>query len=305
APRPQVAKKSGEKEVKPGGTIAIPDPTDNKKTVGTARAKFFEGSLPALRSAPYRPTLANWVVSPQNKYFADNAVNRLWAHLFARGLVHPVEESHDGNPPSHPAVLAALADAFVKHGYDQRFVLRAICNTRAYQRTSKPLPENAEAEDKLFARMPVKVIGAHELLDSLVTVTHYHEFDPTGRRPMRPMADNPKRPPGPMSLARFFDTREYDDDPTDFPFGVPQLLKLMNTNLTNRAGDAAARVAKAAGGDKARAIEDLYLNALTRRPKPAELERMLAFVEKQENPQRGYAGVMWALLNSAEFVSNH
>ncbi|HEX4589167.1 MAG TPA: DUF1549 domain-containing protein [Gemmataceae bacterium] len=305
APRPQAAKKSGEKEVKPGGTIAIPDPTDNKKTVGTAKAKFFEGPMPALRGAPYRPTMANWVVSNQNKYFAANAVNRLWTHLFARGLVQPVEEMNDANPPSHPAVLAALADALVKNGYDQKFVLRAICNTRAYQRTSRPLPENAEAEEKLFARMPVKVIGAHELLDSLATVTHYHEPDPAGRRPMRPMLDNPKRPPGPVTLTRFFDTREYDDDLTDFPFGVPQLLKLMNTNLTTRAGEVATRIAKAAGSDKARVIEDLYLTALARRPKPAELERMLAYVEKQGNPQRGYAGVMWALLNSAEFVSNH
>jgi hypothetical protein len=122
---------------------------------------------------------------------------------------------------------------------------------------------------------------------------------------MRPMLDNPKRPPGPVTLTRFFDTREYDDDLTDFPFGVPQLLKLMNTNLTTRAGEVATRIAKAAGSDKARVIEDLYLTALARRPKPAELERMLAYVEKQGNPQRGYAGVMWALLNSAEFVSNH
>jgi hypothetical protein len=305
SPRPMVAKKTGEKEVKPGGTITIPDPTDNKKSVGTAKAKFFEGPMPALKSAPYRATLANWVTSTQDKYFAANAVNRLWAHLFARGLVQPVEEMHDGNPASHPAVLQMLADALVKNGYDQKFVLRVLCNTRAYQRTSRPLPENAEADEKLLARMPVKVVGAHELLASLVAVTGFGEADSQGRRPMRPMNNNPKRPDGPVTLTRFFDTREYDDDPTDFPFGVPQVLKLMNTNLTNRAGEAAARVAKSTGGDRSRVIEDLYLTALTRRPKPAELERMSAYVARQSSPQQGYAGVMWALLNSAEFVSNH
>ena len=119
------------------------------------------------------------------------------------------------------------------------------------------------------------------------------------------MKDNPKRPQGPVSLARFFDTREYDDDPTDFPFGVPQVLKLMNTNLTTHAGETARRVSQSAGGDRRRMIEDLYLTALTRRPKPAELERMLGYVAKQSSAQQGYAGVMWALLNSAEFVSNH
>jgi hypothetical protein len=305
APRGPVAKKTGEKEVKPGSSIAIPDPTDNKKTVGTAKAKLFEGPSPNLKTAPYRPALASWVTSTQNKYFATNAVNRLWAHLFARGLVQPIEEAHDGNKASHSAVLKLLGEGLISNGYDQKFILRAICNSNAYQRTSRPLPENAEAEEKLFARMSVKVIGAHELLASLVTVTGFRDPSEGDRRNPRPLNDNPKRPPGPMSLTRFFDTREYDDDPTDFPFGVPQVLKLMNTNLTARTGETVRRVAEAAGGDRNRVIEDLYLTTLTRRPKPAEMERMLSYVTRQGSPQQGYAGVMWALLNSAEFVSNH
>src|SRR5439155_24638853 len=92
-----VAKKNGEKAIAPGAVISIPDPTDDKKTVGTAKAKFFEGPAPNLRSVPYRPALADWLTSADNRYFASAAVNRLWAHLFARGLVHPVEDMHDGN----------------------------------------------------------------------------------------------------------------------------------------------------------------------------------------------------------------
>jgi hypothetical protein len=302
----KAAKKSGEHEIVAGGVIKIPDPTDNKKTIGSAKAKFFEGPSPTLHGAPYRPTLATWVASSQDKYFAPSAVNRLWAHLFARGLVHPVEEMHDANKPSHPAALKALSDGLVKNGYDLKFALRAMCNTKAYQRTSRPLPENADAEEKLFARMPVKVVGAHELLASLVTVTGSRDTDGPRRGGMMKQGGGGKRPDGPVSTDRFFDTREYDDDVTDFPFGVPQVLKLMNTNLTHRAGDVAARVAgNAAGSDNKRVIEDLYLTALTRRPKPAELDRMVAFVAKQGNPTQGYSGVMWALLNSAEFVSNH
>jgi hypothetical protein len=301
-PRGPAAKKAGEKAIAPGAVIPIPDPTDNKKTVGTARAKFFAGPMPMLRGVPYRPALADWLTSAKNPYFAPAAVNRLWAHLFARGLVHPVEEMHPDNAPSHPAVLKQLSAAFVKHGHDLKFVLRAVCNTRAYQRTSRPLTENAE-DDKRLSHMPVKVIGAHELLASLATATGFRERESPSRQPMRPMA-GPRRPAGPVSLARFFDTREYDDDPTEFAFGVPQVLKLMNTGLTNRAADAAARVAKASGGDRYRVIEDLYLTALTRRPRPEELERLGAYVAKKGEPE-GYAGVLWALLNSAEFVSNH
>jgi hypothetical protein len=301
APRGKAAKKNGGKEIKPGAVIAIPDPTDNRKTVGAARARFFEGPAPALARTPYRPALAAWLTSPQNKYFAPAAVNRVWAHLFARGLVHPVEEMHPDNAPAHPAVFGLLADDFVQSGYDVKRLIRVLCNTRVYQRTSRPVPGNSE-DDRLLSHMPVKVIGARELLDALATVTGRREPESTARRPMRPAQ---KGDPGPVSLARFFDTRAYDDDPTEYPYGVPQILKLMNTGLTNRAADVARRIAKAANGDRHRAIEDLYLTALTRRPRPEEIERMLAFVATQDDPAEGYAGVLWALLNSAEFVSNH
>jgi hypothetical protein len=303
-PKGKAAKKTGDKATPPGATIGIPDPTDNKKTVGTAKAKFFEGTMPLLGAVPYRPTLAKWLTSAQDRYFAPAAVNRLWAHLFARGLVHPVEEMHPENAPSHPAVLKQLSEALARSGYDLKLVLRAACNTRAYQRTSRPLPENAEADEKLLARMPLKVIGAHELLASLATATDFQEQPSERPGPMRP-GGNGRGFAGPVSLTRFFDTREYDDDLTEYAYGVPQVLKLMNTNLSQRSAQVAARVAKAAGADRRRAVEDLYLAALTRRPRPDEVERMLAYVGRQGDPQKGYAGVMWALLNSAEFVSNH
>src|SRR5262245_33256763 len=79
----KAAKKNGDKAIAPGPVIAIPDPTDNRKTTGTAKAKFFEGATPAVKSAPYRPALADWLTSAKNPYFAPAAVNRLWAHLFA------------------------------------------------------------------------------------------------------------------------------------------------------------------------------------------------------------------------------
>ena len=90
----------------------------------------------------------------------------------------------------------------------------------------------------------------------------------------------------------------------DSAYGVPQVLRLMNTNLTNRTTDAVKRIAKAAEGRSATVIEDIYLTALTRRPRAEELERMRQYVERSD-AERGYAGVLWALLNSAEFVSNH
>jgi Protein of unknown function (DUF1549)/Protein of unknown function (DUF1553) len=298
--------KAGNKADPPGVVIPIPDPTDDRKNVGYAKAKFFEGPPANLSSVPYRPALAEWLTASQNRYFAPAAVNRLWAHLFTRGLVHPIEDMSDGNASSHPAALKELSEAFVKADYDFKFVLRALCNTRAYQRTSRPLPENAE-DEKLFSHMPVKVIGARQLLESLTVATGLLQPDPAARRGPRGAAanNNVKRPAGPQPLERFFDTREYDDIVTEYAYGVPQILRLMNSPLTNRANQTAARVMRTNRNDQARVIEDFYLMALTRRPRPEELERMAAFVDKQGGGQQAYGGVLWALLNSAEFVSNH
>jgi hypothetical protein len=298
-PKTKGAKKNGEKKIEPGAVITIPDPTDNRKSVGTAKAKYFEGTLPALGSVPYRPKLAAWLTSPQNKYFAPAAVNRMWAHFFARGLVHPIESMHPDNPASHPAVLKSLADDFAKSKFDLKRLIRVVCNTRAYQRTSKPLADNA-SDDKLYSHMPVKVIGARQLLDSLATATGYQEKERETPKPATPKG----KAVGPVTLVRFFDTREYDDDLTEYAYGVPQVLRLMNTNLTNRTTEAAKRIIKAAEGKRATVIEDLYLTALTRRPRADELDRMTKYVERSDE-DRGYAGVLWALLNSAEFVSNH
>jgi hypothetical protein len=203
---------------------------------------------------------------------------------------------HDKNPPSHPALLQALAGEFTRSGYDLKFVIRAICNSNAYQRTSRPLPENHN-DERLFSRMSVKVLGARELLTSLTIATGYQEkMKAEANRGKAPIAGNP--------LVRFFDTRELEDETTEFTYGIPQLLKLMNTNLTTSSAEAASRIVKSVGGNKDRAIEEIYLTALSRRPSPAESKRMAEFVAKRGDPNKGYAGLFWALLNSAEFATN-
>ena len=72
-------------------------------------------------------------------------VNRIWAQFFGRGLVNPVDDMHDGNPPSHPELLADLAEQFAANGFDLKYLFRAVCNSEAYQRTSKPDGSNADA----------------------------------------------------------------------------------------------------------------------------------------------------------------
>src|SRR5262249_30772141 len=138
-----------------------------------------------------------------------------------------------------------------------------------------------------------------QLTESLNVVTK-QEFrlarQPAGKRGVRDAGD---------PLVRFLDTREYDDEATEFSYGIPQLLKLMNTNLTAASAQAAGQLARQHQNNHARVIEDIYLTALARRPTAVEQERMVAYVRKKSEPVNAYAGVFWALINSAEFVSNH
>lgn len=299
-PRTRLAKKNGDRAIAPGAAIAIPDPTDGSRTIGTAQARFFGGPSPKLRATPFRPALANWLTSTENRYFAPATVNRLWAQMFARGLVHPVEEMHEGNPPSHPAVLNALAELLTESGYDIKTVLRAIALSNAYQRTSRPTEVNAD-DRTLLSHMPVKVLGARELLSSISVVTGVQEKEPNGGR--RPVPSF--RRPGPQTLERFFDAREYDDDPTEYAYSVPHLLKQMNSSLTLRSRETAGRLLRANGGDREAALRDLYLTTLSRLPRETERERMRAFLAGNSNATAGLGDVAWALLNSAEFLSNH
>jgi hypothetical protein len=284
--------------IKAGLVIGIPDPNDPRKTIGTAKGKFFESNqLPQVNTAPYRPTLAKWLTAGENPYFAPSAVNRLWAHFFAKGIVHPIEEMSELNQGSHPELLAELARAFVASKFDLKEMIRGICNSNAYQRTSRPLPENQENET-LFARMPVRVMDAKQLVDSLKLAT-------TQSVTLRAEAQNKRNRDAGDPLLRALDTKEYDDESTEFTYGIPQLLKMMNTQLTNAGTERVKQILAKHGSDRQKILEEIWLTALSRRPSEAEIARIEAYLSKQSDALQGYSGVFWALLNSAEFLSNH
>lgn len=269
----------------------------------TVPAKFPGGAAPKLNARePNRPALAQWLTAKSNPYFARAMVNRIWAQFFGRGLVHPVDDLHDDNPPSHPDLLAELAQQFVDNDFDIKFLIRAICNSKAYQRTSKPLDNNAK-DQKLFSHMYVKSLTPQQLYDSLVSVV--------GANPNRVRDKNKnkqnktKRGPG-AGRAQFVAFFRVDDNsaPTDYDAGIPQALRLMNSSEFNRNAvlvDAAMRTPNAAS-----IIETLCLGTLTRRPTDEEAKRFADYVGRNSADKRkAYDDVLWVLLNSSEFALNH
>jgi hypothetical protein len=287
-----------------GPKIEIPDATDPRRRTGkVVNAKFFLGDEPQLDAAkPYRPAFADWLVSADNKYFAPAAVNRLWAKFFARGFVNPIDDMHDGNAPSHPELLQALVDEFKVSGFDLKHLIRCICNSQAYQRTSKPLKDNAE-DTTLFSHMTVKVMDPEVLYDSLCTALGTSELRTATGFGGRGFGGGPRGFGGGAreAFVRFFSTKEEGDDGTEMGFGVPQFLRLMNSRPFNEGGAVIDALVKEETSPE-QAVEVLFLRTLNRRPTQDEAQKFSAYLAKRPDPKAGLTGVLWVLVNSAEFV---
>jgi hypothetical protein len=280
------------------GSITVPA-TAGKAVGQVVKARFLGGETAALSGATaYRPRLAAWLTARDNPFFARAAANRLWANLFGRGLVHPPDGFDETNPPSHPALLQLLADELAASGFDQKYLLRCVCNSRAYQRTSRPLPQN-EADATGLSRMNVKALSAEALYDSLAVVTAGDKDAPRAK----PAGKSGKGPAlsARDEFLRFF-RRQDDAGPGEYGQGIPQLLWLLNGPALNTEAPLVDRLCDSGAG-RAEAVEALYLAALARRPSAEELKVMSGYLGRRE-ARAGYAGVLWMLLNGAEFAVN-
>lgn len=280
------------------GSIVIPD-TKGK----TVKATFLGGNIAALSGkTQYRPVLAAWLTSQKNPYFARAAVNKMWANFFGRGLVDPIDDMRPEAKCSHPELLKALTDEFIASGFDLKHLIRCICLSNAYQRSSTPLSANKESDDNLYAKMPVKVMSADMLYDSLqVALGHAVANNERGKGMKKKLTGGPRE-----QFRKFFHA-EVDDDVgvvEDYTHGVPQALRLLNAKQINDTTGTVAKYVKAGGGPD-KIIESLYLTAVARKPSVVELKRLKAYVAEDADKNKAYGDILWALLNSAEFLFNH
>lgn len=248
-----------------------------------------------------RQQLSIWMASPDNPYLARAAVNRIWAMLFGRGLVNPVDDLGPHNPASHPELLDELTNYFVDTRYDMMNLLRVLCSTEAYSRTSQidaasPPPEN------LFAAMAVKVQTAEQLYDSLSRCLSQNDqqYSPFAGVPM----DNRRQAFLTRMVSRTTVKTEYDR-------GLQQALLLMNGGETSEAThlerSSLLMSLEAPFLTGQQRIEILYLATLTRFPTETEIGRVEKFIgegETDDDIKAARADVLWALLNSAEFTMN-
>jgi hypothetical protein len=291
---------------KNGGTIRISESNVKRgkrnllpESAKILPPKFLGGVQPKVKpNGPVRPVLAAWMTSPSNPFFARAMVNRVWGQIFGRGLVNPVDDMHDGNPASHPELLADLTGQFVASGFDLKYLLRVICSSETYQRSSKPSGNNGDAGPEHFARMAVKSLTPEQLYDVLTQLMGPPNAGGPRNRPMpnRPFA-NPRE-----AFVTFFSAEE-GADPTEYHTGIPQVLRLMNGPRFNN-GAALGPIVRS-GKTPSEMLERLYLTVLARRPTAEEVDRVRAYFDKNKGePRQALAGVLWALMNSSEFALN-
>ncbi len=275
-----------------GGRPSIVIPNLGK----VVQARFPDGTEPKFTNgAGPRVVLADWATSPNNKYFARAAVNRVWSLFFGTGLAEPVDDLlREGDKND---MLDELARQFTDHNFDLKFLIRVIVSTRAYQLTSRRT-DASQDEPRLFARMAVKALSTEQVIASLTEATGAP----------RASADL-----GLLRAELGGSFARQPNKPTEFQTSIPQALALMNGKYVNdataveRSGTLAA-VAGAPFLDAHGRVETLYLAALGRKPTEAESAKLVAYVEKggpSGDPNLALADVFWALLNSSEFVFNH
>jgi hypothetical protein len=281
------------------GEIKIPGP---EKLV---RARFLDGARPRWQDKTgTRPTLAAWMTAADNPYFARAAVNRLWRYFFGLDLAGEADGLSKASPAAHRELLAEMARRFAAHGYDLKFLIRAITASQTYQRTST-VSHLSQKDARLFARMPLRGLSPEQLFDSLAEATEYRDAGAVG---------GPGFFFGGVESARdqFLTRFAAQEQKADYQTSILQALYLMNNGfLADRTSPGKNRTLSTLAEQRtstARKVESLYLVVLSRKPRPEESGRFVRYVEKggpARDPKKALADVFWVLLNSPEFLLNH
>jgi Protein of unknown function (DUF1553)/Protein of unknown function (DUF1549) len=267
------------------------------------------GAAPADDPVDRRRALAQWLIQSDNAWLPKNIANRYWGYLMGRGLVHPIDDLRETNPPSNPELLDALASEFVKGGYDLKKLLRLILTSRVYGLSALPTPDN-RLDAIHSTHYPLKRLTAEQLLDALNAATGTFE-----KFPMRPMGTRAISLPDTNYPSYFLDTFgrpvraiacecERTSDPT-----LGQALHLMNGDAINRKlsqpDGRLVKILKDPRLTDETLVQSLYRWSFARPATETEVDVASAVLADAPSRLLGAQDLFWGLLNSKEFLFNH
>ena len=256
-----------------------------------------------------RLTLANWMLVPDNPYFSKAIVNRIWGQFFGRGIVHPVDDFRASNPPINPDILDSLAMDFSNNDYDLKHLMRQIMGSRLYQLSSTPNATNLQ-DTRSFSRFYRRRLSAENLEDIIEQITGVTNEYSNLRSDARKVELWTTKMDSPL-LESFGLPNSSENCPCerDNRPSIIQALHLMNSNdLQLQLADGNGRVAKLAKANysSSEIVDEVYLMLYSRWP--TEEEKMISLKtikSNKSNRQKGVEDLMWALINTGEFVFNH
>lgn len=279
----------------------LKDPTSRGTKVDPT---FFLGDLKpgeGLGDIERRSTLAKYVTSPTNPWFAKAFVNRIWAQLVGEGFYMPVDDIGPDRTANHPAALDVLAQGFTASGYDIKWLFRAIANTETYQRAIRARTPNGQSES--FASAAPVRLRADQIFSALQRVLGFVEEPAAGRAGFGPGIR------GDQSLRGRFNTLFGFDPstPSDEVLGtVPQALAMMNDPNFNRLmrGAGNTRLAKILADfpDNDDALKELFIVVHAREPSAKELQTCRDYIKDSPSRLEAFEDIFWSLVNSTEFL---
>ena len=294
--------------------IVIQDPAPS----GPVKAVFPDGATVTIPpDDDPRHVFAEWLLAPDNPWFARSIANRAWSWLFGRGVVHEPDDLRPDNPPANQALLLCLERELVRSGYDLKHLFRFILTSRTYQGSPIPRTDHPDAA-AVFAYYPVRRLDAEVLIDALCRLDGRGEnyvsivpepftflmnmqrtirlSDGTITSPFLEMFGRPSRDTGLES--------ERNLESTD-----AQRLYLLNSTDVQRRIQRSPwlrRLVNQARKKPLSTIRPIYLAILARDPTPAELSSARAYLSKQgRDPRQGVLDLAWALINGKEFLFRH
>lgn len=280
------------------------------------RARFPDGTETVLTGeTDPRRVFADWLVCPTNRWFARCAVNRVWAWLMGRGIIHEPDDIRPDNPPTNPELLQYLESEFVSSGFDLRHLVRLIVSSETYQRSfiARADPERAET---YFAAYPLRRLEAEVLIDAINQVTGTTEkyispipepftHVPEGERAVR-LPD--------ASIASAF-LELFARSPRDTglmaeritPITAAQRLHMLNSSHIRQKIESSRLVSLMTRPELPwpEAVLAAYMEVLNRPPTPAELSHVTRLLAESASRREAVVDLVWALLNTIEFMYRH